>query len=418
MKSHTIKLIIFISTAALIGLIVTQTLWIKTAIDINKRQFEFRVQSAISNAVNEVKSGVDSVKVHSLERVYPEAVLHILKPKLLDSLLKKYLRFRKIDTGFEFALVKIKNDSMIFKTDHFTNMCSDHKIYYHCVSYIYLKENYMLELMFPKLDKYFMGQVGNWVFLSGIFLVSIILCFGFIVFAVFRQKKVSEMKTDFINNITHEFKTPISTISLASEILVNVKEEGHLEKVTRYAKIIQEENNRMQKQVDQVLRMSRIDKNEYEINKEETDIHELLHNAIHNLCLDLGDKAVNVKYILEAPKPSIMVDPIHLTNIVKNLVENACKYSTCDPYIKVSTSNTSEGIIISVEDNGIGIAQDKHKHIFEKFYRVPTGDVHDVKGSGIGLYYVKVMVEAHNGKVTVKSEPGKGSRFDVFLPFQ
>lgn len=418
MKNRTIKLIIFISTAALIGLIITQTLWINTAIDINKRQFEFRVQSAISNAVNEVKSSHDSVAVHNIERLYPEAILHILEPNLLDSLLKKYLRFRKVETDFEFALVKIKNDSIIYKTEHFTNKCPNHKIYYHCVSYIYLKENYMLELMFPKLNEYFMGEVWNWVLLSGVFLISVILCFGFIVYAVFRQKKVSEMKTDFINNITHEFKTPISTISLASEILVNVKDVAHLEKVTRYAKIIQEENHRMQKQVDQVLRMSRIDKNEYEINKEETDIHELLHNAIHNLCLDLGDKTVNVKYILEAQRYNIMADPIHLTNIIKNLVENACKYSTCDPDIKVSTSNTSEGIIISVEDKGIGIAQDKHKHIFEKFYRVPTGDVHDVKGSGFGLYYVKVMVEAHNGKVTVKSELGKGSRFDVFLPFQ
>jgi two-component system, OmpR family, phosphate regulon sensor histidine kinase PhoR len=419
MKSRTIKLIILFSAIALVGLVVTQAFWIKQAIGLSEKHFEQRAYSALHGAVQEIVNLKKDCGTNVCGGAsHAKIILSLAQPHILDSLLRKHIKYNKIENAFEFAIIQSRNDSIIFQTAGFYKNCPTEKVFRSCLGCLYSKESFHVELIFPDISKSLMGDIWKWLFLSAIFLLIIIFCFGFIIFAVFRHKKLSEMKTDFINNITHEFKTPISTISLASEILVNVKSEIHLEKVNRYAKIIQEENRRMQTQVEQVLRMSRLDKNEYEINKEETDVHELLHNAIHNLCLDLGDKVVAVKYKLEANKSNIMVDPIHLTNIIKNLVENACKYSNGNPQIEVSTSNVPEGVVISVEDNGIGISPDKQKHIFDKFYRVPTGNVHDVKGSGIGLYYVKVMVEAHDGKVKVKSEPGKGSRFDVFLPFQ
>lgn len=262
-----------------------------------------------------------------------------------------------------------------------------------------------------------MSDVWKWLIMGVIFVLIIIFCFGFIVFAVYRHKKLSEMKTDFINNMTHEFKTPISTIALASEILVNSNGDTGLDKIQRYSKIIMEENERMQSHVEQVLRMTKLDKGGYDLSKEETDVHELIQNAVHNLCLEHCDREVDMRYKFSALKPVIMADQVHLTNIIKNLVENAYKYSPEKPVIEIETANNSDGIIVSISDNGIGISHDKQKYIFEKFYRVPTGNVHNVKGFGIGLYYVKVMAEAHKGRIGVKSEPGKGSRFELFLPF-
>jgi two-component system phosphate regulon sensor histidine kinase PhoR len=418
MKSRTIKLIILFSAIALTGLIIIQSLWIKRAWDLAEKQFEHRAYSALWGAVGEISCQKKDSLCQMTNYTHAQRILMLVKPHVLDSLLKKHVGYCKIENAFEFAILESHKDSIIYHSAGFKKDYPNEKVFQKCLYDIYPYESFHVKLIFPRSSKTLFADLWIWLLLSTIFLLGIIFCFGFIVFAVFRHKKLSDMKTDFINNMTHEFKTPISTISLASEILVNVNNETHLEKVSRYAKIIQEENRRMQTQVEQVLRMSRLDRNEYELNKEETDVHDLLHNAIHNLCLDLGDRSVNVNYKLDAKKPYIMADQIHLTNIVKNLVENACKYSNGNPVINVETTNVPDGIVISIEDNGIGISHDKQKYIFDKFYRVPTGDVHDVKGSGIGLYYVKVMVEAHNGKVNVKSEPGKGSRFDIILPFQ
>jgi len=217
--------------------------------------------------------------------------------------------------------------------------------------------------------------------------------------------------------MTHEFKTPISTISLASEILINTDGCKQPEKIKQYGKIVQEEINRMKIQVEQVLRMAQLDKNEYELNKEEVDIHDLIQNAIHNLFIEEIDKRVSIQYKFEALQSSIMVDPIHFSNIIKNLIDNSCKYSNgSNLQIEISTLNVAEGIKISIADNGIGIAPEYQKYIFDKFYRVPTGNVHNVKGTGIGLYYVKVMTEAHGGTITVDSQVGKGTRFDIIFP--
>jgi two-component system phosphate regulon sensor histidine kinase PhoR len=345
-------------------------------------------------------------------------VLKLVTPKNLDSLLHKYVEFHNLDTIYEFAILKSHNDSIIFETKGFKITAKDKIVFRHCLSCIYDKEHYHVELIFPQLQKYLFLKVWGWLLLSGLFIIVIVFCFGFIVFAVYLQKKVSEMKTDFINNMTHELKTPISTISLASEILVNSNAETSQEKIQQYAKIIYEENERMRSQVDQALRIAQLDKGEFEINKEETDVHELIQAAVNNLYLDHCGKPVEIVYQLNAAKALIMADPLHLSNIIKNLIENACKYSKENLKIEISTFNIDDKIIISVKDNGIGISAEHQKYIFDKFYRVPTGDVHDVKGFGIGLYYVKVMTEAHSGKIEVKSEPGKGSRFDIYLPLK
>ena len=418
MKTNTIRFIIIFSALALTGLIITQTFWVTKAFQISRKNYEHRVHSALGATIDEMAKTKLSVTLKLNPDTTVKNVLQIINPVILDSLLHKYIVFYQLDPVYQFSIVRSRDDSIIFRSKE--NKIENFKgtIFKHCLSKLYEKEHFHIELIFPELQKSLLLKVWGWLLISVVFLVIIIFCFGFIIFAVYKQKKISEMKTDFINNMTHEFKTPISTISLASEILVNSNNENNPEKFQRYAKIIYEENQRMRSQVEQVLRMAQLDKGEYEINKEETDVHELIQNAVCNMFIEDSEMPVKLDYKFNAANPVIMADPLHLSNVIKNLVENAYKYSSNVPEIEILSENNPMGIVISVKDNGIGISPDEQKYIFDKFYRVPTGDIHDVKGFGIGLYYVKVIIEAHSGQISVKSETGQGSRFDVFLPFK
>jgi two-component system phosphate regulon sensor histidine kinase PhoR len=216
--------------------------------------------------------------------------------------------------------------------------------------------------------------------------------------------------------MTHEFKTPISTISLASEVLLQSNAGSSSERTRKYAKIIYDENIRMRGQVESVLQVARLDKREFNLKKSEFNLHQLIEETVQNLCFDQNEEKITVNYHLEAEIANVFADEMHIKNIVVNLVDNAIKYSNNGVFINVYTKNTDEGIVLSIEDHGIGINNEAIRHIFEKFYRVPTGNIHNVKGFGLGLYYVKNMVNAHGGQIHVQSEPNQGSRFDVFLP--
>jgi len=261
-------------------------------------------------------------------------------------------------------------------------------------------------------------ELSLWLFLSVLFILIVIFIFAWIIRTIVLQKKLSEIKNDFVNNMTHEFKTPISTISLATEVLMNADPATSMERMKKYSNIIYDENQRMRVQVERVLQMAQLDKGEYQLNKAKLDVHAVLRATVDSLCLDHSEKKVKVDFILEATKSEIIADKLHVGNIFSNLVDNAVKYSIQDPHIQCKTSNSDTGIIIEFIDNGIGMSFEAQKHIFDRFYRVPTGNIHNVKGFGLGLYYVKTMVEAHGGSVSVKSEINRGSRFSVYFPFE
>ena len=229
-----------------------------------------------------------------------------------------------------------------------------------------------------------------------------------------KQKKLSIIKNDFISNMTHEFKTPISTISLASEMLADKSIIQSPEKQDRYITMIREENTRLSVLVESILQTSILDKGEFKLKLSEVDVHEIINNAINNTQLLIGKGAVNT--FLNANNFKLQADPVHLTNIVFNLIDNAIKYSKEIPEITISTTNTAEGIMIQVKDKGIGISKENQRKIFDKFFRVPKGNVHNVKGFGLGLSYVKTMIDAHKGTIKAESTPGKGSSFIVTIP--
>jgi two-component system phosphate regulon sensor histidine kinase PhoR len=234
---------------------------------------------------------------------------------------------------------------------------------------------------------------------------------------IISQKKINEMKSDFINNMTHEFKTPIATISLAADTIANQKIIKDEDKVRHFVGLIKKENDRMNRQVENILQISTLEKREMDFSFEAMDLHEVIHHGIETISIQVHDRGGIIKTSLDAENSVVTGDREHLRNLVHNLLDNANKYCEGTPDIKVLTRNNNYGIFLVVEDNGIGMTKAVQSKIFERFYRQTSGNIHNVKGFGLGLNYVKSIVDAHNGTISVESEPGCGSRFTVFIPF-
>ena len=277
--------------------------------------------------------------------------------------------------------------------------------------------NDILLISFPHQQSFIWSSIWTLLIGSLLFTTIIIAVFYYTVVVLLRQKKLSEIKNDFINNMTHEFKTPLATISLAVDAVNNpmiLKDEN---KVRHYTHIIKEENKRMNSQVEKVLQMALLDKNQIQISRDDVDMHDIIYRAVENISLMVEEKGGTISTELDADNFELTGDEVHLSNVISNLLDNANKYSPDKPEITVKTKSDKKGFYISVADKGIGMDSDDQKMIFEKFYRVPTGNVHNIKGFGLGLTYVKAVVEAHGGNIEVKSQLKKGSEFIIYLPY-
>lgn len=276
--------------------------------------------------------------------------------------------------------------------------------------------NFQLFVTFPEKKNYILASISKILALSGFFIVIIILAFVSALYQLIRQKQISEMKTDFINNMTHEFKTPIATINLALDAIINPKIIGEKEKVKRYVKMIRDENKRMHAQVENVLRISKLEKNQLDVSKIQVDVHDIIDEAITHVDLIVKNKGGYIKMKLKADSTEILADEFHFTNVIVNMMDNAIKYSDEGPKIDILTENTPKNIIIKIRDQGIGMTKNVQKKVFKKFYREERGNIHNVKGHGLGLSYVKKIIEIHQGEIYVESEKGVGSIFTIKLP--
>ncbi len=276
--------------------------------------------------------------------------------------------------------------------------------------------DYELFVDFPKKDEYILASISKILILGAIFIFIIILAFASALYQLIKQKQISEIKTDFINNMTHEFKTPIATINLALDAIKNPKIINDNEKVLRYVKMIREENKRMHGQVENVLRISRLEKNQLDISKGVEDLHDIVHEAINHVDLIVKDNDGSINLHLEALQSEVMINDFHFTNVIVNILDNALKYTNEPPKIDIYTKNAGNYIVLHIKDQGIGMNKNVQKHVFDKFYREQKVNIHDVKGHGLGLSYVKKIVEYHHGNVYVESEKGKGSTFTIKLP--
>ncbi|MFT4612518.1 MAG: two-component system phosphate regulon sensor histidine kinase PhoR [Glaciecola sp.] len=278
------------------------------------------------------------------------------------------------------------------------------------------RSNFSLYVDFPERKKYLLSSILSMIFLSVLFTSIIILAYSSAIYQLIKQRQISQIKTDFINNMTHEFKTPIATINLAIDSIRNPKIIGDQEKVMRYLRMIKDENKRMHAQVENVLRISKLEKNELNISKERVELNDLIEDALTHVELLVEDRNGYVKTHLNAENASVLANDTHFTNVIVNILDNAIKYSDEEPKIDVYTENIGNSILIKISDQGNGMSKQVQKRVFEKFYREHTGNVHNVKGHGLGLAYVKRIVDDHQGHISVESEKGKGSIFTIKLP--
>lgn len=367
-------------------------------------------------------------KLEQKSQAFTLAIDELFKPQIpienrieenrLDSLLRMELRNRGIDLAYGFGILDKSTNHVAMAGGGETSLIMNSDIQVNLFPNDLTGPAHTLSVYFPGQEKYLFNKILLSSISSAALALVIILCFSAALYVIIRQKKLSEIKNDFINNMTHEFKTPISTVSLACEALQDPdvrKEEGFM---LRYLGVIKDENHRLSRQVEKVLQAATLEKKDFKLKYEKVDLHQIIEKALPNIRLMVEKKGGWINKNLQAKKPELVSDQVHLTNIIYNLLDNANKYSPEAPEITIESKDAGEGVAFSIIDKGIGMNKEISKRIFEKFYRAPTGNLHDVKGFGLGLTYVKTMVEALGGEVAVESAPGKGSKFKVYLPYE
>ncbi|MCB0457905.1 MAG: HAMP domain-containing histidine kinase [Flavobacteriaceae bacterium] len=367
----------------------------ETSIDFNRmRDFEkSRFEEAVSNITSKTP-------IHNR-----------VTSKEIEKIITEEARERGIKSKFEFAVYSNELATKIRSSDFKLDPVSTYGVPLFVNDTF--KTNYQLYVNFSDKGKEVLNSILGMALLSLAFTGVIILAYSNALKQLFKQRQISQIKTDFINNMTHEFKTPIATINLALDALKNPKVAENKEFIERYLKMIREENRRMHAQVENVLRISKLEKNELDLPKARIKLHDIVEDAITHVSLIIEDRGGYIKTNFEAMKSSVLGNDLHLTNVVVNILDNAIKYSEGEPKIDIFTENVKNTIILKIKDQGMGMSKNVQKKIFEKFYREHTGDVHNVKGHGLGLSYVKKILEDHNAEIYVDSEKGKGSTFTI-----
>ena len=335
----------------------------------------------------------------------------------ISSAIGQSLSYAGINTPFEFAI--IRNGTVqdgIFRKSHKDDFLkSNYRVRLFPINII--QQDLLLSVIFPERVNYLLGSMA-WILVGSLlFSLFIVATFGLSLFFIIRQKKISEMKSDFINNMTHEFKTPIATISLAADTITNPKVIRDEASIRHFIGMIKKENSRINKKVETILQIASLDKKEIEFRFEDVSVHTIIEHVLDTIDIQVQQRKGKITLNFDAENPVVWGDYKHLCNLVNNLLDNAIKYSPESPDITISTKNEEKGLILIVEDKGIGMTKVVQSKIFERFYRQSSGNVHDVKGFGLGLNYANAIIESHKGSIEVISEPGKGSRFEVFLPF-
>jgi len=469
MNATRIKLIIGLMSLALIGIIGLQAYWINWNINFNEKKFDNDVFESLNSVANrlqnyEISQMKDVVRLpdqamngfvarkmanampdqngnqSAEDRLNPweyKKVMELIDSRplaeripldALNKIIREEIRNKGINAEYQYGVYSEARNSYVIVNDHFVVEDSGPQVSHGGAPTLFnspykvslfnqdIESPGYLSLYFPNRTRLVLGSSLSMLLLSVVFTSIIMFSFWYTIQVIFRQKQLSEIKNDFINNMTHEFKTPIATISLAADSIGSPVVMGNPDKIRRFIDIIRQENRRMNSQVERVLQMALIDKKDFELKIAEVNVHDLIFQAVDNFSLQVEKREGTIHTELLAEKPVIEADATHLTSVIHNLLDNANKYSPEKPDIKVSTRNVPIGIEITVTDHGMGISKEARKHIFDKFYRVHTGNIHDVKGFGLGLSYVKAIMVAHKGLVDVKSEPGKGSSFSLTLP--
>lgn len=406
MKLNRTYLFIAISSLALVVVLIIQVNWIYDTANIKETIFNEKANMVLTKTADALSADTSAAET-----------------KKIDSLLNHYMKIYNIQIEYSFEL---KPFVPVFNKDDFQNKASLNQqgCYQTCVGQpssgkgkgVSTKNGMELKLVFPEKDEFIMAEMGTPFITSVILILVVLVTFWRTVLSLMREKKISEHTRDFLNNMTHEFKTPLTNIALASKMIIKDSNITQEEKIRHYSGIILEENEKLRNQVEQVLSMTALERGEVPLHKTELNLHQLIHDVLKCMSVQIEHKNGKVDLKLEADKFIIKGDKTHLTNAFCNLIDNAIKYSNDEPILLIQTFSNDKQVVITVSDNGIGIEHEYQQKVFEKFFRVPTGDVHDVKGFGLGLTYIKGIIELNGGTIELQSEKEKGTAFIIRLP--
>ncbi|MEY2811303.1 MAG: hypothetical protein RLZZ390_225 [Bacteroidota bacterium] len=440
------SIITVLITISLIGIIIIQYSWLKNVAAIRKDQIASKVDmvefEVVEALVDEKMQYAPQLPVDVLPKGAQEQLLELIGPQTIAErfsvadIQKKFEKAFEANglkgAKFEFAVLNDANNlgpdlaSPDYEKHYELGLKDSVNYWIHVWPLVSLESddsralmpNEKLVLIIYDMQDFVMRYVGWMIGIAVVFTLILITAFYLTVRTILTQKKLSEMKTDFINNMTHELRTPLATIAIAVDTLKNEKIIGNKEQLLSIGQIIKNENLRMNTQVEQILQAAQLDINQVLKGKVELHVHEVMKKMQDKFALQVAEKNATVTYLLEATDDKVFGHPVHFVNMISNLIDNALKYSKedIDPVLEVATYNHNNNIVITVKDNGIGMTKDTVSKIFDKFYRAHTGNVHNVKGFGLGLNYTRKMVEAHNGKIHVESTLGQGSQFKITIP--
>ena len=418
MKRETLRYILILAIISVAGIISIQIYWFSRAFDIREKQFNQTVNIALRNVVDQILTynGSPVHQINPIEQLssnyFVVMVNDEIDANLLETLLINEFKAHGLEVAFEYGIFNCVDEKMVYGNSiSLSNKSKSKRAPVELP--IWENNDYYFGVMFPNKQGTLINQMGIWIFLSAVLFVVIIF-FAYALFIILKQRKFSETQKQFINNMTHEFRTPISTIQLSSGVLQNPDILKDTDRLFNYVQIIKEESNRLLYQVENILQVSIIEDKKLKLKKESLDVHEIILEIVANFNLVLHGN--NIETNLEAARSVISADRINFSNMIRNLIDNAIKYSKEAPMVSVRTKDEKKGVLIEISDMGIGISKENQKKIFTKFYRVSTGNLHDVKGFGLGLNFVKNMVKLHGGVIHLESRLGEGSRFKLIFP--
>jgi len=417
MKSASIQRVVILGAVAIVGILAMQVWWFSRNWDSTEKEFHQTVSIALLNVAKSMAeyNGVILPSSGLIKRVlsnyYVVNFNDVIDPNLLEFYLLEEFGNLGLHTNFEYAIYDCGNDEMVYG-----NYCNVEDPEFTTATSQDLPEYdeflYYFGVKFPSQRSYLLADMKLSIIFSVITLLALIF-FVYSIAVILRQKRLSELQRDFINNMTHEFKTPISSIKVSSDVLLHSPVVDGDPRLQRYAEIIRQQNERLNEHVEKVLSIARLDDTEFSIKPEMVNLHELIETVTSNKELELDNSGIELEINLNSSHAEIKADKLHLTNVLYNLIDNAIKYRSDNPRIIISTADENGHVKFSIRDNGIGISEEHQRHLFKKFYRVPTGNVHNVKGFGLGLHYVKRIIDQHRWRIFVESELNKGTDMQI-----
>lgn len=419
MKHKNLRIVILLAAISIIGIVIIQTYWFKKAFDLKEKQFNHNVTIALQNVGEALLSyqhlpvPLESMVYQISGNYYVVSLNGEIKTCLLEFLLKKELEKRNVLVDFEYGVYNCQTQRMVY--GNYVSFEKQKNPSKHRNLPVWHDDKFYFGVYFPNKNSDMINQMGTWLFFSSI-LLMVCIFFSYSIFVILKQKRLSEVQKDFINNMTHEFKTPLSTIQVTTELLKKPTVNQQQDQLQHYISIIQHETSRLKNHVEWVLQSAALDKEKIKLSVDIIDIHDCIKKAIKSLDLLLQSKQGKLITEFKAEQSFVMADQSHLTNVIYNLLDNAIKYSNTDPIIAISTENNRDQLFLTIKDNGMGIPREYIHKIFDRFYRVPTGNIHNVKGFGLGLFYVKTIVKLLKGKIQAESKINQGTAFIIHLP--